>query len=357
MLVNKYNTTKLSELKFNKQILEELAYIAMHDDIPHIIISGPKGGGKKTLVKFLLEAMYDDTVNILSKHTYTVSGSSAKTNIDILQSDNHIIIEPASTNHDKYILQEIIKQYASQKNFNFFAQNNRKFKTILIYNIENLSVNSQAALRRTMEMYAKTCRFIMICNNLSKIFDPLRSRCRIFCVPLPSISTVMSIQEDILTEEKIELSDTDKKYIRDNSRNDIKKIMWIDDMVSLDMGLRLPLENSFDKVVKLILSCANPKQTDGKKKNMLDIFNNDIRNEVYNLLITNIKGSDIITKLLNMFIEKINNPRVCHNIIKAASDAEYNMIYGRRDIMHIDYFLIAVMKELYNNRELRIDQH
>lgn len=374
MLVNKYNASKLLDLKFNREILEELSFIAMHEDIPHLIISGPKGGGKKTLVKFLLEAIYDDDVNILTKHKYHINGSSAKTEIEILQSNYHIIIEPASTNHDKYILQEIIKQYASQKDFTFFAQNSRKFKTILIYNIENLSTNSQAALRRTMEMYAKTCRFIMICNNLSKIFDPLRSRCRTFCVPLPTDNNIFDIQENILQNEGINLKKTDSEYIKKNVKNDIKKMIWIDDMIKLNMNPKLPLEKSFDKVVELILVCMTDRSVENLKKyyqhitpkefdaliakikgqnktnpKFLNIFYQEIRNEAYNLIITNIRGSDIISKFLTMFIERIDDENICHKITKHASDAEYNMIHGRRDIMHIDYFLISVSKVLFEH--------
>ena len=381
MLLNKYSTSNLSDLRFNQEILEELSFIAMHDDIPHIIISGPKGGGKKTLVKFLLEAIYNDDVNILTKHKYNINGSSAKTEIEILQSDYHIIVEPAGTNHDKYILQEIIKQYASQKDFTFFTKNSRKFKTILIYNIENLSINSQAALRRTMEMYAKTCRFIMICNNLSKIFDPLRSRCRIFCVPLPSSNNIIDIQENVLHNENIQLEEDQKEYIKNNAESNVKKIIWIDDMIKLEMNPKLPLEKSFDKVVELILICSKYKSVDiptlrkfyshisdsefkillSKIKGnntsppkFLNIFYSEIRNEAYNLIITNIKGSDIIAQLLMMFIEKISDQDICHKITKHASDAEYNMIHGRRDIMHIDYFLINVAKELYKCSQKKI---
>src|SRR5277367_3177350 len=119
-LFEKYRPNNISDFLFNKRILEQLIYIASNEDIPHVIISGPPGGGKKTLLKFFLEALYDQDVNILSKIKYNIHGSSTKKEIEILQSNYHIIIEPTSTNHDKYILQEIIKQYAMHKSFDIF---------------------------------------------------------------------------------------------------------------------------------------------------------------------------------------------------------------------------------------------
>src|ERR1700733_6484638 len=169
-LFEKYKPKSINDFMFNHKILYELMYMATHEDIPHIIISGPSGGGKKTLVKFFLEALYDSDVNKLTKVKYNVNGSSTKKDIEIMQSNYHIVIEPTNTNHDKYILQEIIKQYARHGTFNIF-RTNRKFKTIVIYNIENLASNSQAALRRTMELYAKTCRFVIIYQRYSIHLD------------------------------------------------------------------------------------------------------------------------------------------------------------------------------------------
>src|ERR1700733_140999 len=317
-LFEKYKPKSINDFMFNHKILYELMYMATHEDIPHIIISGPSGGGKKTLVKFFLEALYDSDVNKLTKVKYNVNGSSTKKDIEIMQSNYHIVIEPTNTNHDKYILQEIIKQYARHGTFNIF-RTNRKFKTIVIYNIENLASNSQAALRRTMELYAKTCRFVMICNNLSKIFDPLRSRCSIFCIPKPSINDITSIIDKISTFENIILTNKDMKNIIDRSCGDLKHAIWILDTIRLNINSEIALNK---------------------------ILDDDIRSNIYNILITNIKGTDIIINLLDRLILKINDDIMNIKIIQIASEAECNMTYGRRDIIHIDYFIAGVMKIL-----------
>ena len=345
-LFEKYRPTTTKDFLFNKDILEQLVHIASNEDIPHVIISGPPGGGKKTLVKFFLEALYDPDVNILTKRKYNINGSSAKKEIEILQSNYHIIIEPTSTNHDKYILQEIIKQYAMHKSFNIF-KTNRKFKTIVIYNIENLANNSQAALRRTMELYAKTCRFIMVCNNLSKIFDPLRSRCRTFCVPLPSYNDITHVITHISLMENIKLTADEMKFILDKCNNSLKKAIWILDSKRLGSNTTIPLDEVFDEVVDLILSVKT-------NKNAVKMFDDEIRTNSYNILITNIKGSEIITTLMDKLIKKIDNDEINARIIQYASEAENNLIYGRRDIIHIDYFVSGVMKELINQKPKKL---
>jgi replication factor C subunit 3/5 len=340
-LFEKYRPTNINDFLFNKDILDQLMHIATNEDIPHIIISGPQGGGKKTLVKFFLEALYDPDINNLNKIKYNINGASGKKEIEIMQSNYHIIIEPTNTNHDKYILQEIIRQYAMHKSFDIY-KTKRNFKTIVIYNIENLANNSQAALRRTMERYAKTCRFVMICNNLSKIFDPLRSRCRIFCVPLPSLNDISNVISHISIMESIKLADSDMNYILTNCENSLGKAIWILDCMRLNSNSTITLDEVFNIVVDLIFSVRTGK-------NVVKIFDDDIRTNIYNILITNIKGSEIIMTLMTKLIKRINDDEINARIIQCASAAEYNLIHGRRDIKHIDYFVAGAMKELRKN--------
>jgi len=337
-LFEKYRPKLYTELLFNKEVFSQLLHISTYEDIPHLIISGPPGSGKKILLRIFLEAIYDSDVNILVRRKYNIKGSSSKKEIEIMQSNYHIMIEPTNTNHDKYILQEIIKQYAMVKSFVFRTQ--RKFKTIVIYNLENIALNSQSALRRTMEIYAKTCRFIMICNNLSRVFEPLRSRVRTFCVPLPNQTQIYKVIRHIAIMEKISLSRRDAKIILKNCDNSLKKAIWMLDAKRLKIDPKISMNYIFDKVVELILNSP-------KRKDIIKVFADQIRNHLYNILITNIKGSDIIINILNKILERIHDTKVNINIIRYASDAEYNLIHGRHNIININYFITGVIKELF----------
>lgn len=337
-LFEKYRPNSIAEFIFNKMIAIELQHMASNEDIPHIIISGPPGDGKKTLIKYFLEALYDSDVNNLSKIKYNISGSSTKKEIEIMQSNYHMIFEPTNTNHDKYILQEIIKKYTMHKSFNIF-RTRRKFKTIVIYNIENLANNSQAALRRTMELYAKTCRFVMVCNNLSKIFDPLRSRCRIYCVPTPSMQDIQNVITYMAIMENIKLGSADMRCIMDGCNGNLKRAIWILDSIRFKSNPKITLDEVFSTLVELILSSKTGK-------NIVKLFDDELRPNIYKILITNTKGSDIITTLLDKLIQRIDNDEINARIIQCASDAEHNLVHGRRDIIHIDYFISGVIREL-----------
>lgn len=364
ILLEKYKQTNIADCVFNIPILKQLIHMATYDDIPHIIISGPPGSGKKTLVNFFLENIYDSSINDLTKCKYAVSGSSAKKNVEILRSDYHIIIEPTNTNHDKYILQEIIKQYAMNKTFSFL-QKQRKFKTIVILNIENLSSNSQSALRRTMELYAGTCRFVMICNNLSKIFDPLKSRCRLFCVPLPSRKSIQQIMTKICVMENLKLSSTIEKSILNNCEYDLKKVIWTLDIIrhrgDIKMLLnKLPnntnegvvtilLDYVIDDIVKLIMSVLCPRN-----KNIIESIFMEVRTIIYSLIITNIDGSKIMTIIMNKLLDITGsdprNDELNIKIIRITSECEYNLVNGRREITPIDCFVSCILQVLYRNR-------
>jgi replication factor C subunit 3/5 len=333
-LVEKHKPKTPSDLLFNEDIHSQLTFLSTYEDVPHIIISGPPGGGKKTLVGFLLESIYGPSVNKVIRHSYNVGGSSAKKVVEVVQSENHIVIVPSNTNHDRYALQEIIKKYATNKSFEF--QGRRKYKTIVITNIENLANNSQAALRRTMEIYARTCRFIMICNNLSKIFDPLRSRCRIFCVGLPSLEVIDRVIDTIAIKEGIQLSNETRKQMIKYSGNSLKKAIWFLECRRMGHEKTIILDEIFEKIIIDILSSS-------ETKDIVGLFANQIRPNIYNTLITTIRGSDIIITIMNALIERIDDDNLVRKIIQFASDAEFNHIQGRREIMHIDHFISNVM--------------
>ena len=106
---------------------------------------------------------------------YTISGySNTKTKVFIKQSKYHIVIEPNNNGFDKYLIQDIIQDYARSQILNI-CKKMKLFKIVVIDKIDNLNYYAQASLRRTMEKYANTCKFIFISNQLSKIIEPLKN--------------------------------------------------------------------------------------------------------------------------------------------------------------------------------------
>jgi replication factor C subunit 3/5 len=337
-LIDKYRPKVIDDFIFNRNVVEQLLFLSRDNSIPHIIIYGPVGAGKKSLVRFFLEALYDSSINRTDKTTYVVTGSSnTPTEIQIPQSDYHIVIDPTNTNFDKYIIQDVVTQYAIYRPLNFF-QTKKVFKTILINNIDNLSYHAQASLRRTMELYAESCRFIMICNNLSKILDPLKSRCVVLRVPLPTnddiLKTIININQ---SESSLNMDMKKLHEIVKNSNRSIKKAIWLLENSKQNIKSEICLDEVIDNIIETILK--------SDEHNLIAQINK-IRDKNYNILITNIKGSHIICMILDKLLESITDDRIKVNIIKLAANAEFNLIHGRREIMHLDYFIIGTIREL-----------
>ena len=334
LLIEKYQPKNTNEFLFNRELMNKLVFVASFSDIPHIILTGLPGSGKRTLVKFLLQALYDPSVHRIKCAKYILDGTP-KREVEVMQSNYHILIEPNKTT-SKCVVQDIIKKYASQGSLNIY-KTKRPFKTIVIYNIENLSNNSQAALRRTMEKYASTCRFIMVCNNLTKILDPLRSRCSIFCVPMPTCDNVLQISLQTCVLEGIPFTQNVCDYIKKNCGTDINKALWYLENCRTGYDAAISCQDSYLYIVKKIVNVK-------KCRNVTSMFTNTIREHIYKILITIINGSCIIAQLLELLLPHLQDDDKCYRLIQYASRADNNMIYGRRDILHIDYFVAGALQ-------------
>ena len=140
----------------------------------------------------------------------------------IKQSKHHIIIEPNSNGFDKYLIQEIIQDYAKTELLNIMRYK-KLFKIVVINKLDNLSYYAQASLRRTMEKYSDTCKFIFICDQLSKIIEPIRSRCILFRTILPTNEQIFESILKIEKEENLNLNFDDYNNIIKKSDNKIIK--------------------------------------------------------------------------------------------------------------------------------------
>ncbi|GFH25171.1 DNA replication factor C complex subunit 3, partial [Haematococcus lacustris] len=112
---------------------------------------------------------------------------SRKLEVDLttLSSNHHVEINPGDVgNNDRYVVQEIIKEMAKSRPMDI--QGSKGFKVLVLSEVDRLSREAQQSLRRTMEKYGAACRLIMVCNNVSKVMDPVRSRCMAIRVAAPS---------------------------------------------------------------------------------------------------------------------------------------------------------------------------
>lgn len=330
------NLIKTYKSFFHKETIDLLKTISEDNSAPHIIFYGNAGSGKRMLIKKFLEMIYDDDVNKETDTTYTINGSgNTEKNMIIKQSNYHIVIEPQDNNFDKFLVQHIVKEYAKKISLNVF-KTQKSYKVVLINNMDKLSYYAQTSLRRTMEKYSYICRFIMWTNSLSKIIEPIRSRCLCIRVESPSFDELFNLLFILNIKDNINLELNDYSKILNQCDRNVNKTLWLLDLHKY--GLKY--NNSYEFVIDNLV----------EKIKQLNVDN--IRDLLYRLIVANINCSNIILSITEQLCKLPLDGVTIYKIVESASIYEYNIVRGRRNIIHIEAFIFSVMNILN-----KIDQH
>jgi replication factor C subunit 3/5 len=304
----------------------------------HLVVYGKPGCGKEFLVSKLLEKIYNKENTQLNDIEYIVNGyGNSKTKVMIKQSKFHIVIEPNSNGFDKYLIQEIIPNYAKTDILNIF-KHKRLFKIVVINKIDNLSNTAQASLRSTMEKYSDTCKFIFICDQLSKMIEPLRSRCIEIRVPLPNNIQIINTLLHISNTENIILKAKDIKYILTNCNQKIHNAIWLLEL----MKNNYIYDNSKNEILEKIVEMIIDENNFNNKKSLLVI--KKCRELFYKLSITNISTQEIICELMIKLLKYFDDITIKSNIIDITSIFILRKSLGTR---HIECFEAYIIRLIY----------
>ncbi len=210
----------------------------------------------------------------------------------------------------------------------------------MINNLDNLSYYAQTSLRRTMEKYSGTCRFIMWCKSLSKVIEPLKSRCICIRIGSPSKDELFKLALNISAKENLNLSLADYTNIINLSNGSIRKLLWKLNLIKAGQKNNIydtPYDETIDQITDLII-----------KSDLSEI--NIIRNLIYNLIITNIDPASIMRNIFISLCKKNIPETIKYKIINSASFYDHNLIRRRREIIHLEGFVINTMNLILSSK-------
>ena len=189
LLVEKYRSKTLDEYVGNEELKTKLNLYLTQNDIQNFIFYGPSGTGKTTLAKILVN-------NLDCSHLY------------INASDERGI----ETIRDK------VSSFASTMSFS-------PLKVVILDEADFLTIQAQASLRNVIETFSRTTRFIMTCNYIERIIDPLQSRCQVLKIVPPSKADVAKHLNTILEKENVKFELKALGNIVNTHYPDIRKML------------------------------------------------------------------------------------------------------------------------------------
>ena len=212
--VEKYRPRKLEDYVGNEHLKEKVADYLQTGDVPHLLFFGKAGTGKTTLAKLIVNSINCD----------------------------HIIINASDENNVDTVRNKV-KGFASTIGF-------KDMKVIILDEFDYMTPNAQAILRNLMETFSKHCRFILTCNYVEKVIDPIQSRCQTFQIVPPSKKEVAVQISQILGKEGVSFQPTDLVPIIDSSYPDIRKIINTCQLNSSKGQLKLDTTSVIDSDIK-----------------------------------------------------------------------------------------------------------
>ena len=300
----KYRPKKLEEVAGQDNITNRLSAFVKEKTLPNILFAGSAGSGKTTCAIALAKELYGD----MWHRNFMETNASDERGINVVRTT--------------------IKDFARVKPFG------AAFKIVFLDECDALTPEAQQALRRTMEKYTKTTRFILSCNYSSKLIPPIQSRCAIFRFkPLEDADVKKSI-EKIVKIEGLEITDKGMNAILLVAEGDMRraintlqsvaitaKKITDEDVYSVAASLR-PDE------VKNILNLALNKQFIEARKKLADV-----------MLVRGLSGLDVIKGIHRELLDLDIDERKKAILIDKLGEYEFRIVEGGTEDLQMECFL------------------
>jgi len=309
MWVEKYRPKKITELVNQKEVVNSIKSLLKNQaEIPHLLFSGSAGVGKTTTALCVSK-------EILGEHwrDYT---------LELNASDERGI----------NMVRERVKKFSR------FAGLDTKipFKIIILDEADEMTSDAQTALRRIVEDTSKICRFILIANNLSKIINPIQSRCVVFKFTKISDNDIISQLKFIAKKENVKFDEKGLSAICNYTGGDLRHAINI-------LQATASSGNVTESIVKSVVGLTKTKDVQDVLKLALDGKITDARNKMIELVkVYGMSESDFL-KYINqaVFNSKVNN---LEEILETIAKYDYRILVGANPEIQLSALLAELTK-------------
>ena len=303
----KYRPSKFSEIVGQDEIIKRIHSLTNSLNIPHLMLAGPAGTGKSTLALVIVKELY---------------GENWKENFLELN---------ASDERGINVVREKVKNFARTKSLG-----NVPFKIIFLDEADALTPEAQQALRRTMENYSSTCRFILSCNYSSKIIDPIQSRCILFRFKLLEKKDVERVMQIIAQRENLSINPDAIEILYEGSEGDCRKcINLLQSIASISSSITSELiitmiSDAKPKDIKIALEYALSGDFQKSREKLFDIMLNQ-----------GISGQDIIKAIQKEIWNLPVEPEIKVKLTEKTGESEFRIVEGSDPFIQLQALLAS----------------
>ncbi|MEK6837026.1 MAG: Replication factor C small subunit, partial [Nanoarchaeota archaeon] len=202
---------------------------------------------------------------------------------------------------------------------------------------DSLTREAQQALRRTMENYTSTCRFLLLANYSSKIIEPIQSRCAVFRFKPLAEHDILKIIERIVAVEKLTVDAGAKKALIEVSEGDCRKLE------NIIQSCAVMSPNITEDLIYSVASVARPKEV----KEVINLaFENNFQKARDKLMETmvahGLSGLDVIKQLQKEILEAGIEPKKKLGLIEKCGEIEFRMSEGADEFVQLEALLSQI---------------
>jgi len=313
MWAEKYRPRSLGEMVDQAEIVERLRSFAEARNVPHCIFAGPPGTGKTTAALCLAHDLYGPGYR------------------------GHLMELNASDERGINVVRETVKTYARTRTLGEVP-----FKILILDEADNMTGDAQQALRRTMERYTETARFILIANYSGKIIEPIQSRCAPFRFTHLSREDTVGRLRQVSEKEKVKLLDDGMEAILEVSGGDLRRAI---NTLQAAASVGRPIDA---ETVYSVVGRANPADVRGMIELALKGDFLGARERLREMTLRyGVAGSDIIRQVhLEVFRLRIPE-RWKIRLAEAVGEADFRLVQGSDEEVQLSALLARLAEAGY----------